>query len=121
MFRNGGVNDLVDYVLGVETGLDSNARKNRSGDITALLLSRIFQTNGIIYRKEVPSKEFPAIQAALGKDEKRFDFVVETTKRTFLLEVNFYNVVVLSQMKWHVPIVSWLLLLMELMDLNLFG
>lgn len=92
MFRNGGVNDLVDYVLGVETGLDSNARKNRSGDITALLLSRIFQTNGIIYRKEVPSKEFPAIQAALGKDEKRFDFVVETTKRTFLLEVNFYNV-----------------------------
>ena len=31
MIANHLVNNLVDYALGVETGLDSNGRKNRGG------------------------------------------------------------------------------------------
>lgn len=91
VFKNGDVHDLVDYVFGVETGLDTHARKNRSGDITELLLHRILEKHGVKHRTEVYSHEYPAVQKALGEDEKRFDFVIQTKKRTFLIEVNFYN------------------------------
>lgn len=91
VFMRRDVNDLVDYVFGVETGLDTNARKNRSGDITETLLHRILNNNGIVHRMEVYSSEFPEIKAVLGEDEKRFDFVIKTKKRTFLIELNFYS------------------------------
>lgn len=91
VFMRGDVKDLVDYVFGVETGLDTNARKNRSGDITETLLHRILNNNGIAHRMEVYSSEFPEIKAVLGEDEKRFDFVIKTKKRTFLIELNFYS------------------------------
>lgn len=91
VFVRKDVKDLVDYVFGVETGLDTNARKNRSGDITETLLHRILNNNGIAHRMEVCSSEFPEIKAVLGEDEKRFDFVIKTKKRTFLIELNFYS------------------------------
>lgn len=91
VFTNKDVNDLVDYVFGVETGLDTNARKNRSGDITETLLHRILKANGIAHRMEVYSSEFPEIKAVLGEDEKRFDFVIKTKQRTYLIELNFYS------------------------------
>lgn len=91
VFMRKDVKDLVDYVFGVETGLDTNARKNRSGDITETLLHRILNNNGIVHRMEVYSSEFPEIKAVLGEDEKRFDFVIKTKKRTFLIELNFYS------------------------------
>lgn len=91
VFKNSEVHDLVDYVFGVETGLDTNARKNRSGDITELLLHRILSTRHIPHRTEVYSREFPEIAKHLGDDEKRFDFVIKTRKCTYLIEVNFYS------------------------------
>lgn len=91
VFMRKDVKDLVDYVFGVETGLDTNARKNRSGDITETLLHRILDNNGIAHRMEVYSSEFPEIKAVLGEDEKRFDFVIKTKTRTFLIELNFYS------------------------------
>lgn len=91
VFMRKDVKDLVDYVFGVETGLDTNARKNRSGDITETLLHRILNNNGIAHRMEVYSSEFPEIKAVLGEDEKRFDFVIKTKQRTFLIELNFYS------------------------------
>lgn len=91
VFMRKDVKDLVDYVFGVEAGLDTNARKNRSGDITETLLHRILNNNGIAHRMEVYSSEFPEIKAVLGEDEKRFDFVIKTKKRTFLIELNFYS------------------------------
>lgn len=65
VFKRSDVHDLVDYVFGVETGLDTNARKNRSGDITELLLHRILDTNNIEHSMEVYSHEFPEVQAVL--------------------------------------------------------
>ena len=91
VLRNKDIKNLVDYVFGVEAGLDTNARKNKSGDITELLLHRILTANGIKHRMEVYSHEFPALQEALGADEKRFDFEIETKRCTYLIEVNFYN------------------------------
>ena len=91
VFQNKDIKNLVDYVFGVEAGLDTHARKNRSGDITELLLHRILAANGIEHRMEVYSHEFPELQKALGADEKRFDFMIQTTRCTYLIEVNFYN------------------------------
>ena len=91
LFKNKEVKDLVDYVFGVETGLDTNARKNRSGEITETLVARIFDNAGIRYREQVSSKEFPSIAAALGADQKVFDFVITANGKNYLIEVNFYS------------------------------
>ena len=91
VFKNKEVKDLVDYVFGVETGLDTNARKNRSGEITETLVARIFDNAGINYREQVSSKEFPTISAVLGADQKVFDFAISAHDKTYLIEVNFYS------------------------------
>lgn len=91
VFKKKEVKDLVDYVFGVETGLDTNARKNRSGEITEKLVGRILTNAGVKYREQVSSKEFPSIAQVLGADQKVFDFVIETPKKTYLIEVNFYS------------------------------
>ncbi|MBP3512751.1 MAG: type II restriction endonuclease [Prevotella sp.] len=85
------INDLTDYVFGIETGLDSNARKNRSGHVMENMVARIFDKADIEYRQEVYSREWPEITRVLGDDEKRFDFVIKTDSKTFLIEVNFYS------------------------------
>ena len=91
VFRNQEIRDLEDYVFGVETGLDTNARKNRSGDITESLVKRLFTNAGIDFRQQVSSNEFPAVATALGADQKVFDFVITTDTKTYLIEVNFYS------------------------------
>ena len=91
LFRNRNIKDLVDYVFGIETGLDSNARKNRSGHIMENTVAQIFSSNDIKYRQEVYSSEWREITDVLGDDEKRFDFVIETSRKTYLIEVNFYS------------------------------
>ncbi len=91
IFQSKKINDLVDYVFGIETGLDTNARKNRSGHAMEGMVARIFDKNGVEYRQEVYSSEWPSITNVLGDDEKRFDFVIKTTTKTYLVEVNFYS------------------------------
>ena len=91
IFQSRKINDLVDYVFGIETGLDTNARKNRSGHVMENMVARIFDKNGISYRQEVYSSEWPDITKVLGEDEKRFDFVIESSTKIYLMEVNFYS------------------------------
>lgn len=91
IFQNREIKNLVDYVFGVETGLDTNARKNRSGHVMEKWVHDIFIRNGIPCAKEVQCKQLPDIKAVLGKDIKRFDFVIATSKQTYLIEVNFYS------------------------------
>jgi len=90
IFQSRRIKNLVDYVFGIETGLDTNARKNRSGHIMEATVARILRENGISFRQEVYSSEFPEL-SVLGTDKKRFDFYIETTKRKYLIEVNFYS------------------------------
>ncbi len=90
VFTSKKITNLVDYVFGVEVGLDTNARKNRGGDIMASAVAKKFEDAGVEYRKEVNSTEFPEI-TALGADLKRFDFVIRTPNKTYLIETNYYN------------------------------
>ncbi len=91
VFINSKINDLVDYVFGVEVGLDTNARKNRSGKITENLVKTICKTNNIKFKEQVSSNNYPQISQILGADQKVFDFVISTNKTTYLIEVNFYS------------------------------
>ena len=90
VFKNKNITNLVDYVFGVEVGLDTNARKNRGGDNMSKAVSRFFDNANISYRKEVPNTAYPEI-ISLGSDIKRFDFVIETKSKIYLIETNFYN------------------------------
>lgn len=90
VFRSKQVTNLVDYVFGVEVGLDTNARKNRGGDIMAQAVARRFQENRIPFQQEVYSTEFKEIQS-FGTDLKRFDFVIQTRQTIYLIETNYYN------------------------------
>lgn len=91
LFRERKIKDLVDYVFGIETGLDSNARKNRSGHVMESFVAKMFRESGVEFRQEVYSRSWNAIAKALGNDEKRFDFVIEKFDKTYLIEVNFYS------------------------------
>ena len=91
VFQKKQIKNLVDYVFGVEVGLDSNARKNRGGHIMEDLVANIFDKHGISYEQEVYYTEFPEIVKALGADNKRFDFVVKAKDKTYLIEANFYT------------------------------
>lgn len=90
VFQSRRIKNLVDYVFGIETGLDTNARKNRSGHIMEGTVARILNDNDIAFRQEVYSSEFPEL-SILGTDEKRFDFFIETARKKYLIEVNFYS------------------------------
>lgn len=91
LFKQQKVQNLVDYVFGIETGLDSNGRKNRSGHLMEYAVERAFISSGIEFRKEVKSREWTSLQDVLGDDEKRFDFAIKVNGKTYLIEVNFYN------------------------------
>lgn len=90
VFKNKNVTNLVDYVFGIEVGLDTNARKNRGGENMSKAVSLFFDKANISYKKEVSNTIFPEI-ISLGADVKRFDFVIKTKKKTYLIETNYYN------------------------------
>ncbi|OJV28678.1 MAG: restriction endonuclease [Bacteroidetes bacterium 37-13] len=90
IFRNKNITNLVDYVFGIEVGLDTNARKNRGGENMSKAVSLFFDKAEIHYKKEVSNTVFPEI-ISLGADVKRFDFVIKTKKKTYLIETNYYN------------------------------
>lgn len=102
LFENHLVNNLVDYATGVETGLDSNGRKNRGGHLMENLVESFIKKVGFVkdetYFKEMYihqiSKKWGIDLSAIsnhGKMEKRFDFVVKTPSMIYAIETNFYG------------------------------
>ena len=102
LIENHIVNNLVDYATGVETGLDSNGRKNRGGHLMENLVESFIQKAGFvkgvnyfkeIYIHQITDKwdiDLSAISNQ-GKTEKRFDFVVKTPNMIYGIETNFYG------------------------------
>lgn len=101
LLENHIINNLVDYVTGVETGLDSNGRKNRGGHLMEDLVESFIVKAGFekdktyskeMYIHEITEKwniDLSAISNQ-GKAEKRFDFVIKTDKVIYGIETNFY-------------------------------
>ena len=96
------VKRLFDYVFGMEAGLDSNARKNRTGKVmeeqTRNVLERKKQ-NGEIDWLETQTKignlvaKYNLALPKLSSNilEKQFDFICFKQNTLYLLEVNCYN------------------------------
>ena len=101
LIANHVINNLVDYATGVETGLDSNGRKNRGGHLMENLVESFIQKAGFIkevtyfkemYIHEITEKwgiDLTAISNQ-GKMEKRFDFVIKTENMIYGIETIFY-------------------------------
>ena len=95
------INNLIDYATGVETGLDSNGRKNRGGHLMEDLVESFIVKAGYekdktyfkeMYIHEITEKwgiDLSAISNQ-GKAEKRFDFVIKTDNVIYGIETNFY-------------------------------
>ncbi len=93
LILNGLIKDFIDYLVGVEIGLDSNSRKNRGGSKVENYL--LVQLNTIFYsRPEIVIETQKFIDGLLPGDErKRFDIVITNTKtnKKILVESSFYN------------------------------
>lgn len=96
------IHSLMDYVMGVEVGMDTNGRKARTGDAMEDLVEAYIVKAGFVkdksYFKELT---LSAIEkkwgidlsniSNTGKTEKRFDFVIKTDRTIYGIETNFYN------------------------------
>jgi type II restriction enzyme len=98
LFKDDGVKNLVDYVLGVEAGLDSNGRKNRSGTSMEKVVSsylRMFCSENnyefIEQADAVSIRSKWGFNVPVDKSSRRFDFAVSDSKTLVLIEVNFYG------------------------------
>lgn len=98
LLANRGVTNIIDFVLGVETGLDSNGRKNRGGHLMEDLIEGYLKSEGVEYYKEMYLKDIEekwgidlSGLSNNGKSAKRFDFVVKTNSMVYGIETNFYT------------------------------
>lgn len=101
LISNHIINNLVDYAMGVETGLNTNGRKNRGGHLMENLVESYIIKAGFIKNKtyfkemyihQITEKwgiDLSAISNQ-GKTEKRFDYVIKTDNQIYVIETNCY-------------------------------
>lgn len=97
LIQRHGITSLLDYLLGVNTGLDSNARKNRGGSLMEAKVEGFIKKTRVPYCSQVWLRN---IETKWGIDlsiipsntvkGKKWDFVVEAGNTVFLIETNFY-------------------------------
>ncbi len=100
LFQRDGIKNLVDYVIGVEVGLDSNGRKNRGGtlmeEIVGLFLEDFCKQNNLKYIPQASPSKIKLkwnFDIVVDKSERSFDFAVYNpqSNKIKLFETNFYN------------------------------
>ncbi len=98
LFQNKTIKNAVDYVFGIEVGLDSNGRKNRSGTsmekLVESFLSDICRRNKFDYLAQATSKHIAekwGYKVTVDKTARSFDFAVNTKEGLFLVETNYYG------------------------------
>ncbi len=100
LFQRDSIKNLVDYVIGVEVGLDSNGRKNRGGtlmeEIVGLFLEDFCKQNNLKYMPQASPSKIKLkwnFDIVVDKSERSFDFAVYNPRsnKIKLFETNFYN------------------------------
>ena len=102
LLQNHIINNLYDYVLGIEVGLDSNGRKNRGGHLMENLVESYIIKAGYkkdvnyfkeMYLKDIEKKWNLDLSEMSGNNTstKRFDFVIKTENQVYVIETNFYS------------------------------
>ena len=101
LLQNHVINNLYDYVLGIEVGLDSNGRKNRGGhlmeDLVESYIIKAGYKKNVTYFKEMYLKDIEekwhldlSTMSGNNTSTKRFDFVIKTLNQVYVIETNFY-------------------------------
>ena len=101
LLQNHIINNLYDYVLGIEVGLDSNGRKNRGGHLMEELVENYIRKAGYkknynyfkeMYTSDIENKWNIDLSILKGeiKATKRWDYVIKTDKQIYVIETNFY-------------------------------
>ena len=101
LLQNHIINNLYDYILGIEVGLDSHARKSRGGDLMEDLVESYIIKAGYkknanyfkeMYLSDIEKKWNLDLSALSGNNTstKRFDFVIKTDNQVYVIETNFY-------------------------------
>ena len=98
LLKNKRLKSIVDYVIGVEVGLDSNGRKNRGGtmmeEIVGYFIDDMCQRNNYEYIPEATSSKVMSkwgIKMTVDKSSRRVDYAVYNGKFLYLIETNFYS------------------------------
>ena len=98
LITNKKIKNLVDYMIGVEAGLDSNGRKNRGGhimeNIVEVFIKDVCEKNNFRYLKEANAEKIKReleYDVPVDKSSRRYDFVIDNGKELFIIETNFYG------------------------------
>lgn len=95
---DGRISNLMDFLYGVELGIDTNGRKNRGGKYMEKeiesYIKELKDKKGYEYIREANSKKIKkefGIELKMNKNERRYDFAIKTDKKLILVETNFFN------------------------------
>jgi type II restriction enzyme len=98
LIANKKIKNLVDYMIGVEAGLDSNGRKNRGGhameDIVEAFIVDLCSKKNFRYLKEANAEKIKrefGYDVPVDKSSRRYDFVIDNGTELFIIETNFYG------------------------------
>ena len=98
LLKNKRIKSIIDYVIGVEVGLDSNGRKNRGGtameDVVEFFVKDICDKKDFTYIREATAKKIKekwGIDLKVDKSSRRIDFAINNNDKLFLIETNFYT------------------------------
>jgi len=100
IFKNKRIKNLVDYCYGVEVGLDTNARKNRTGSLMENTVeeyiknfTKKFNLSYLVQTTKPKIERYWNYSITVDKYDRIFDFSIfdKSKGRIFLIEVNYYS------------------------------
>ena len=98
LLANKSIKNLVDYVTGVEVGLDSNARKNRGGSLMESIVETFIadackSTNSLYMSQATANKILSewGINIEIDKSSRNIDFAINKNDKLYFVETNFYG------------------------------
>lgn len=97
LLKNKKIKSLVDYAIGIEVGMDTNARKSRSGQIMEAIVEEYIKLLNVEYNRQMKSadidKKYGTNLCSIGKATKKFDFVYKSKndEKVIVMEVNYYG------------------------------
>ena len=98
IFENKKIKNLVDYCYGIEVGLDTNARKNRTGylmeNIVEKYLNDFVPKFNLKYLKQATKSKIENNwnqTIKIDRYNRIFDFAILNKNKIYLIETNYYS------------------------------
>ena len=100
LLQNKHIKNVVDYCLGIEVGMDTNARKNRTGTsmerIVEVIIKNFSSENDLEYISQATQKKIKDewnFEIQIDKSNRIFDFAVyeKNSNKLYLIETNYYG------------------------------